>query len=113
MFGISLKPDQSGSASLDQLADQPFTTFKVANQQTSMSDRTVSMSWDRKKRFPKDQTAQTLSSAVNGSPAEQEFFQVWYNNAYAPTTIAPVDVTFQYIIDYDVEFYELKSIPPS
>lgn len=113
MFGATFKPDTSGSATLDQLADQPYTISKVTNQQTSALDRTITMTWDRKKRFPQDQTSVSLSAQTNANPAEQEFWQIWYQNAYNPLVAGASDVTFQYSIDYDCEFYELKAIPAS
>lgn len=113
MFGVSLKPDASGSPTLDQCADQPYTISKVTNQQTSAADRTIKMVWDRKKRFPKDDNVASLSGMTSGNPAESEFYQVWYHNAYSPLVAGASDVTFQYTMDMDIEFYELKAIPPS
>lgn len=113
MFGATIKPDTSGSPTLDQLADQPYTVSVCTNQQSPPAGRTIKMTWDRKKRFPSDQTSASLSSNVTTNPAEQEFWQIWYQNAYSPLVAGASDVTIQYMIDYDVEFYELKAIPPS
>jgi len=113
IFGATFKPDTSGLATLDQCADQPYTVSRVCNQQGPASDRTITMLWDRKKRFPNDQTSASLSSSVTTNPAEQEYWQIWYHNAYSPLVAGTSDVTFQYSIDFDCEFYELKAIPAS
>lgn len=113
IFGATFKPDTSGLATLDQCADQPYTVSRICNQQGPTSDRTVYSTWDRKKRFPNDQTSASLSSQVTTNPAEQEYWQIWYHNAYNPLVAGASDVTVQFTIDYDVEFYELKAIPAS
>ena len=113
LFGATIKPDLSGTAVVDQLADQPYTVSKISNQQDSTAGRTIRMYWDRKKRFPKNDTSLSLSAATNANPAEQEFWQVWMQSAYSPLTDAPTALTIQYQIEYDVEFYELKALAPS
>lgn len=113
IIGITMIGDSSGLAAIDQCADRPFTVWKCTNQQTSAKDNMLKMVWDRKKRFPKNDMAASLSAAVSTNPAEEEFFQFWYYSAYNPLTANPGELTMQYEMTLDIEFYELKQIPAS
>lgn len=112
-LGVSILPEVAGLPTIDSCADRPFTTFKICNQQCSAKENQLTMVWDRKKRFPREDTAAALSSQINASPAEQEFFEFWAYSAYSPLVANPTDITMQFEMTLDIEFYELKAIPAS
>jgi len=113
LHGISIVPDASVTPAIDQCADRPFTTFNLCNQQSSAKDNGLKMVWDRKKRFPKEDLASSLSAGIGSNPAEEEYFEYWSHGAYQPLTQDPTGYTIQYELIYEVEFYELKQIPAS
>ena len=111
--GISILPDVGSLPGVDQCADRPFTTWKTVAQQAAPRDNTVYSSWNRAKRFPKEDTLASLSASIAADPAEVEYYEFWAYSGYTPLATNPDDFTMQYEITYDVEFYELKSIAPS
>lgn len=113
MLGISILGDVGSTPTVDQCADRPFTTWKTVAQQAAPKDNTVYSSWNRAKRFPKEDTLASLSAAIGANPAEEEFYEFWAYSGYTPLATNPDDFTMQYEIIYEVEFYELKAIPSS
>jgi len=113
MAGISIVDAVTTLPVIDNCADRPFTNYKIVNPYAAMKDQTLMNSWNMKKRFPKDQTYQSLSSQIGSNPAEEEFFQIWCYPALQPLAADTPPYTIQYEILYDVEFYELKQIPAS
>jgi len=113
MAGISIVDAVTTSPVIDNCADRPFTSYKIVNPYAAAKDQTLTSSWNLKKRFPKDQTYQSLSAQIGANPAEEEFFQIWCYPAWQPLSTDTPPYTIQYEILYDVEFYELKQIPAS
>jgi len=112
LAGISIVDGVTTTPAIDNCADRPYTTFKLINSTAAASDQMITSNWNRAKRFPKDQTYQSLSAQIAANPAEEEFFQIWLYSAYFPLA-SSCSVTVQYEVVYDVEFYELKQIPAS
>lgn len=113
MYGITIVPSTPLTPAIDQCADRPYTKWKLASQQTAPKDNLLTHSWNRNKRFPRNDTVASLSSAIDANPAEQELYQFWYYSAYNPNTANPGEMTVQYEMMLDIEFYELKEIPAS
>lgn len=113
IMGISIVDANTTTPAIDNCADRPFTNYKIVNAYSAQKDQTVTSSWSRLKRFPKDQTYQSLSAQIAANPDEQEFFQIWAYPALSPLTTDFQSFTIQYEVLYDCEFYELKQIPPS
>ena len=113
LCGISIVDDSGITPTLDSCADRPYTTYKVCHPYCAASDQMISSNWNRYKRFPKNDTYQNLSAQISANPAEQEFFQIWAHSAFIPLSTDPSNITFQYEVIYDCEFYELKQIPAS
>ena len=113
LFGISIVDATSTTPAIDNCADRPFTNYKIVHAYGAMKDQAVTSSWNRLKRFPKNDTYESLSAQIAANPQEQEYFQIWAYPALAPLTTDFQSFTVQYEVLYDVEFYELKQIPAS
>jgi len=109
-WGGGISDDTSTPLAYDTWAERPSYKVRPMFQNAGPLATPLTLYWDRDKRFPSPDTAQSLSANFGSNPAEEEFFELVVQNAINGT-LGKVYLFVQ--IEYTVEMYEPKDLGSS
>jgi len=110
-WGGGIADDTATSPSFDTWTERP--TYKVERMFNNAGPgaKPMTLYWDRDRRFPDPDTAQSLSANFGSNPAEEEFFEL-VAQSYA-SGIALGTVIMLVTVEYLCEMYEPKDLGSS
>ena len=109
-WGIGIEDVTTASNTYDGWAERPtYTAMGSVRGDGSTGSKAMMKYWDRKKRFPHEDTYRSLSAPFGASPAEVEVFNIVCQTS--DTAASPLGTIYLFVeIDYTCEFYELKDL---
>ena len=111
LYGMGIEDGVTTTPTFDTWAEKP--TYKaIAQSRDSMfGQKPITMTWDRNKRFPHNDTYRDLSAAFGANPAEIEVFNIVLQASTSASTIG--NNAFFVEVWYTVEMYELQDLGSS
>jgi len=110
-WGVGIEDDNATAGGYDTWMERPTYVSRRMITNAGAEDKSLSLTWNRNKRFPQYDTYQSLSAPFGASPAEEEFFTLYAQSATSGTAIGTINWTV--MIEYTCEFYELKDLGSS
>jgi len=110
-WGGGIADDTATTAAFDTWTERP--TYKVERLQNNAGPgaKPMVLYWDRNRRFPDPDTAQSLSANFGSNPAEEEFFELIAQGAASGVSLGTVFMMIT--IEYVCEMYEPKDLGSS
>lgn len=110
-YGLGIEDGVIASTAFNTWLEKP-TYIGVAQARDSMLGlKPLTMRWDRKKRFPLNDTYRDLSAPFGSNPSEIEVFNIVLQSSSSSTAIG--NNSFLVEIWYTCEFYELQPLGTS
>ena len=110
-WGGGIADDTATTAAFDTWTERP--TYKVERLQNNAGPgaKPMVLYWNRDRRFPDPDTAQSLSANFGSNPAEEEFFELIAQGAASGVSLGTVFMMIT--IEYVCEMYEPKDLGSS
>jgi len=110
-WGGGIADDTATAPVFDQWTERP--TYKVERMMNNAGPgaKPMTLYWDRNRRFPDPDTAQSLSANFGTNPAEEEFFELIAQTSASGASIGTVYMMIT--IEYVCEMYENKDLGSS
>jgi len=110
-YGLGIEDQVIASTAFNTWLEKPTYKGLAQARDSMLGLKPLTMSWDRLKRFPHNDTYRDLSAPFGSNPAEIEVFNICLQAASSSTTIG--NNSFLVEVWYTCEFYELQPLGTS